>query len=607
MWFHNVNIRLFSVLFLVLTLLHYSGLVWRGIMIAVMGLCTFGAMLWGCRVNRPSARYPWLLLAAAILFFAAGDTTYSMLTDVMHLENPFPSLADVFYLITFPLFALGLVFLIKPHSIKGYWGNLLDALILTAGIALLVWIYLIVNYVVDAVPLGTKIISIAYPLWDVVVWSLMIRLLMIDNDNAAVKYLALGAAGLFVSDIIYAIDQISQQWLTGTPKDLGWILFYYSWGVATLHPSMAKVTQPPRTQPANISTGRVATLLAFSLIAPFQLLAEVIVYGTAQNPVVISIFSSVLFLLVIMRLQFISREKAALQRENYFRSIVHQASDVFLIIGDDDAIRYASPSAEKLWGRALNACDKLADLMPMEALGKVFEFVSNLRRWPGNTEECEWRINNGHAWVEAEIRGNNLRHDPAINGIVLTLRDVTRQKMLEQELTRKAFHDGLTGLANHTLFQQRLEHAFARIKRDSGLIAVIYIDLDDFKVVNDTLGHPTGDALLKAVSQRIANSLRGVDTAARLGGDEFAVIVEDCYQHEQICTIVSKLSELFLEPYNLNNIVIQVSASIGIATSLDGETPEEIQHFADLALYKAKSSGKGRWQHYEAHPQATMA
>jgi len=142
---------------------------------------------------------------------------------------------------------------------------------------------------------------------------------------------------------------------------------------------------------------------------------------------------------------------------------------------------------------------------------------------PGTSVTAKWRIRHcDGSWRHVEVTTTNLLHEPTLEGIVLTLRDVSERTGLEEELKHQAFHDALSGLANRALFRDRLEHALARATRSKSSLAVLFLDLDDFKLINDSLGHTAGDALLVAVAGRLSASLRSGDTAARFGGDEFA-------------------------------------------------------------------------------------
>ena len=160
----------------------------------------------------------------------------------------------------------------------------------------------------------------------------------------------------------------------------------------------------------------------------------------------------------------------------------------------------------------------------------------------GTSITAEWRIRHGDgAWRHIEVVANNLLGDPTVEGIVLTLRDVTERKGLEDELKHQAFHDALSGLANRALFRDRLEHALARAARSLTSLAVLFLDLDDFKLVNDTLGHGAGDELLVAVAARLKGSLRTGDTAARFGGDEFAILLEETEDPEDACLVAERI------------------------------------------------------------------
>src|SRR5881296_1865791 len=129
--------------------------------------------------------------------------------------------------------------------------------------------------------------------------------------------------------------------------------------------------------------------------------------------------------------------------------------------------------------------------------------------------------------LNVETSRTNLMHDPNVKGIVLNTRDVSERKRFEEQLSHQAFHDQITGLANRALFQDRVSHGLERQTRDGDPVAVLFMDLDDFKTINDSLGHAAGDRLLQEVGERLKNCLRAADTAARMGGDEFGILLED--------------------------------------------------------------------------------
>jgi diguanylate cyclase (GGDEF)-like protein len=185
-------------------------------------------------------------------------------------------------------------------------------------------------------------------------------------------------------------------------------------------------------------------------------------------------------------------------------------------------------------------------------------------------------------------------------GILL---DITLQKELEQQLAYQAFHDPLTDLPNRALFADRLQHALARAERHHGLLAVLFIDLDDFKVVNDSLGHEAGDELLRVVATRLHASLRAGDTAARFGGDEFTVLLEDLVQPEETAIVATRLVAELATPVTVREREFVISASVGIALSYDGDLPaDELLRQADVAMYRAKAAGKGRCELFTALP-----
>jgi diguanylate cyclase (GGDEF)-like protein len=185
--------------------------------------------------------------------------------------------------------------------------------------------------------------------------------------------------------------------------------------------------------------------------------------------------------------------------------------------------------------------------------------------------------------------------DPVVEGIVANVQDVTDRKRAEDELRHQAFHDGLTGLANRGLLVDRIEQAVRRAGRRGVDPAVIYLDLDGFKGVNDRYGHDGGDQLLRAVGQRLTATVRSEDTVARLGGDEFAVLIDENHEEAaEATTTAERILQALTAPVEVAGHEVRISASLGVAAGSVGCTADELLRNADLAMYQAKGAGKGR-------------
>jgi len=188
------------------------------------------------------------------------------------------------------------------------------------------------------------------------------------------------------------------------------------------------------------------------------------------------------------------------------------------------------------------------------------------------------------------------RVDGEVVGRVWSFRDVTQRKQLEDELAHQAFHDSLTGLANQALFRDRVEHALVRIARSGGHLAVVFLDLDNFKTVNDSLGHTAGDELLVGVTSRLVSCVRPGDTAARLGGDEFALLLEDITDDREALAVAERTIASLRQPFTLAGKEVFAGASLGVAFDAPGIGCDQLLRNADLAMYTAKSLGKGRFE-----------
>jgi hypothetical protein len=279
------------------------------------------AIVAGVVINRPAAKTPWLLLAAANLTFAVGQISFLFLTEILKAKVPFPSVADGFYLATYPLYAAGMLIFIRSRSPDWDRRSLIDALTLTVGLALLSWIYLILPYVHNpGLSWLQKSVAIAYPLGDVLVLAMIARLIVPGTARTrSVQLLTLGTVGLLASDVSYGLEQLHGTFHSGSVVVLGWAVFYGAWGAAALHPSMAELTRPVTRPRAVTSPFRLTVLMLASFIAPAVLFIRSVT-GRDHDDGVIAVFSAVLYLLVLSRLWDVAAShRRVLRRERAVR------------------------------------------------------------------------------------------------------------------------------------------------------------------------------------------------------------------------------------------------------------------------------------------------
>ena len=297
----------------------------------------------------------------------------------------------------------------------------------------------------------------------------------------------------------------------------------------------------------------------------------------------------------------LSQEVIRQRSEAYFRTVVQDTSDVILIVGDDGGVRYATPSAASIFGDVEIEGTSLPDLVAPSGRRHVTRLLTRMRNHSGQSHSDElWELKrrDGRSF-QVQVRCSDLRADSTVGGLVLTLRDVTEQRQLEDELKYRAFHDSLTGLPNRLLFQDRAAHALAQARRGGKITGVLFVDLDDFKVVNDTMGHGVGDELLAAVGARLATAVRESDTAARLGGDEFALLIEQAQDCAEVESLAGRIVQAFSEPFLISEGSIITTATVGVASTEDSADVDELLRHADLALYAAKAAGKRQWRRYQ--------
>ncbi len=303
------------------------------------------------------------------------------------------------------------------------------------------------------------------------------------------------------------------------------------------------------------------------------------------------------------RARILSEDLHRRQSEARFQSLVAHSNDLITVLDAGGEIGYLSPSVERLLGYGadeLHGTTFLTLVAPADR-GRIAHILepSGLEN-DSHTLECTLVHRDGTE-LEFEIRHSNLIDDEHIRGIVLNSRDISERKAFERQLAHQAFHDSVTGLANRALFADRVAHALSRRSDERTPLGVMFIDLDDFKTINDSLGHPVGDAVLREVGERLLAALRPTDTAARFGGDEFAVLLEDIEGTQHAADIAERLKEAIERPVTIEEKQLFVRASIGICLTRPGEatSPEDLLRNADVAMYMAKRDIKGSYRMFE--------
>jgi diguanylate cyclase (GGDEF)-like protein/PAS domain S-box-containing protein len=293
------------------------------------------------------------------------------------------------------------------------------------------------------------------------------------------------------------------------------------------------------------------------------------------------------------------------QSEARFRSLVAHSSDLITVLDANGVVTYQSPSIERVldyradevegtqFDRLLSEADRprLRELIAGDGSGST----------DAHTLECSLAHKDGTT-LRFEVQHTDLLHDEHVHGIVLNSRDVSERKEFEDQLQHQAFHDPVTNLANRALFEDRVEHALMRSQRGFPDIAVVFIDLDDFKTVNDSLGHAAGDEVLKEVARRLRIAVRPTDTVARFGGDEFAVLLESVNDSAQAADAAARILHALELAYEIDGKQVFPRASIGICLiDREASVPEaaELLRNADVAMYMAKRDSKGSYRVFE--------
>jgi len=292
-------------------------------------------------------------------------------------------------------------------------------------------------------------------------------------------------------------------------------------------------------------------------------------------------------------------QKQLEEKEERFRALIERSSDAIALLDREGRIQYASSSTERVLGYDAEGFvgRHWFDLLHPDDGAAARNLFSVVLSEGGKIATGQHRmLHSGSSWRWMEAVFSNLLEESSVGAVVVNYRDITDRKRAVDELEYRAFHDALTGLPNRALFLDRLGQAVSRAKREDGRVAVMFIDLDNLKPINDTLGHAAGDEVIRRASERIRRCVREADTLARVGGDEFTLLLPDVSVLEDAETVAEKARASVAQSFLIGGREVSISTSIGIAVyPRDGGDAETLMQRADEALYRAKETGKNRF------------
>jgi len=564
----------------------------------------------------PAARRTWSLLTAALCVYSVGNLLHS--TYWLLGVDPFPSIGDVFFLGFYPLVFAALLTVIRAAAVRVQWGRLaLDATILMLGFGAFFWFCVIApTAAAQRDPdLLKYVLAQTYIALNCIMLLACGVLLMHSGatpvQRRALILLTLGFSLMSLADIVWAMSKVAGSYLPGGVSDVIY-LSCYIWLAAAAR-EQRRGTAAVRRAPGTFSVALMQGLPYIAMMMSFMVLVYV-QSSTGASPVnQMTVIIFILTSLVMARQGVLSRDDALLRErraaglvEARYASLIKNAADVIVITDADGRLRFASPAAERTF--AIHPDDlvgrNLLDLWADGDRERLAAFLAEIAATRGLViGPIEMVVGAGDRRGTLECVGSNLMDDPAIAGLALNFRDVSERKALEEQLRKLAFHDPLTLLANRSLFWNRVEHALALAHRSQQHVAVMFLDLDNFKNVNDSLGHDAGDRLLQAAAQRLVKSTRPSDTVARLGGDEFAILLEGIRSESDVERIATPITAAFTRPLLLDGRETAATASIGVACSRTGDDAEQLLRNADIAMYNAKAAGKARFVLFQPHMQ----
>ena len=569
---------------------------------------------WRAHRRAATGHTGWLWLAAGMATWAVGAVIWATYELVLGIVAPFPSAADVGF-IGYALFvAVGIARF--PRPVGGFLSrgrSVLDGLVIGSSIMLMALVWVLAP-IADAAPWSsTHAVALAYPVADVTVASLALMRLLVLPRGRRRTWLLLGAAlvALSATDSLYVAATFPTQgsFEPGGLVDLGWLVTFVLIAMAA---TLADVSPEADESDDDVPPSMLQQLFPYVTIALavtgyvsfthdadgshryLWLLGPYAVLVAVRQVVVVADHTAVARDLH----RAVERRTAQLRhQEQWWQDLVQNLSDIVMVVGPGGVVEYCSPSVGTGLGpwpsQVEHVTDVWARVHPDDrtAVRRSMSPVLDGRRRQSFVECRLSRANGVWGWFEVTVVGQ--LNERALVGAVVTLHDVSERRQLTDRLMHQADHDALTGLPNRLSLMRRIDEVLELERADGVTSALLLIDLDDFKLINDTHGHPAGDRVLEVIARRLAGSVRESDTVARLGGDEFAVVTTG--SAEEVRATANRLMERITAPVAVGGRRFLVRASIGavFAGDPEHENADALLSHVDIALYEAKARGKG--------------
>jgi diguanylate cyclase (GGDEF)-like protein/PAS domain S-box-containing protein len=600
-------------------------LVFSDIGLAVVALgAGVSCTLTGLRL-RGRFRLVWLLLGLSTGSWGIGQVVWTYYEALRGESVPFPSLADAGYLAAVPLAAAAMMLLpVGTRSVAGRARMVLDGLVVASSVFLVSWIVVLGKvFHNNSGGVLEQVLSLCYPLGDVVIVTIVLFAILRARQSGrriplSLLLVAVGLVFQSIADSGFTYLTAVGSYTSGHPIDTGWFAGF----LMVLLAARTRSAVNGETESETDVPRSMGLLLPYAAVVLALVTSAVELARGVSVDAFVSWDRSVIIALLVGRQILTVRENLSLTRslearvvevkasEQRFESLVQQSSDVVTVVDTDGIVVYQSETLQRVFGYAVDDVENrpIADLLPAEGVALLEEALSRATDDPSVTVLVEVPLRHATGDIrDAEISITNLLDDPNVGGLVLNLRDVSQRRALERQLVHQASHDSLTELANRSVFRERIDHVLSRSDPTRYRGAVLFLDLDGFKEINDSLGHAAGDLLLTTVAARLQSCVRPGDTVARLGGDEFGVLVEGEEHDVDPHALAARILSAFRSPFTVEGREIQVRTSIGIAPADPGvEGSDQLLRNADLAMYRAKACGGGTIERYDPAMHAQL-